>query len=308
MKLFLKDFGLFVMFLAVLYASLLFVWGTLPKNAQPNLSYPQGALGHMNTRLKEIKNYTDIDILFLGSSHAYRGFDPRIFKSVDLSIFNLGSSSQSPMQSRLLLNRYLNQLAPKLIIYETTPATFSSDGVESALDIIANDKNDISTLLMTLKLNHIRIFNNFIYGVMRDLFNLNDSYMEPLNRNTDTYIAGGYVAKEMLHYKKNSLKNRTWSFNDNQLSEFEAIVTMIRDANIDLILVRAPVTPSLYNSFQNNISFDNLMSSYSTYYNFNEILKLDDSFHFYDSNHLNQNGVDLFNNKLIDVLQESQRL
>jgi len=308
MKLFLKDIGLFTIFLTVFYSLSLLVWGRLPMLVQPNLYYQLGALGHMNTRLKEIKNFTDIDILFLGSSHAYRGFDPRVFKSAGLSTFNLGSSSQTPIQTRLLLKRYLIQLAPKLIIYETTPGAFPADGVESALDIIANDKNDIYSLLMTLKLNHIRIYNNFVYGVMRDLFGLNDSYKEPLNKNSDTYITGGYVEKEMRHYKVKSHKNRTWSFNDNQLSEFEAIVTMIRDANIDLILVQAPVTPSLYSSFQDNISFDSTMSGYSTYYNFNEILQLDDSFHFFDSNHLNQNGVDVFNNKLIDVLQESQRL
>jgi len=275
---------------------------------QPNLNYQQGALGHANTRLKEVEEFTDIDVLFLGSSHAYRGFDPRIFKAAGLSTFNLGSSSQTPIQSRLLLNRYLAQLTPKLVIYETTPGVFEADGVESALDIISNSRNDTSTLLMTLKLKHIRIFNNFIYGVMRDLFGLNDSYMESLNKGNDTYITGGYVEKEMLHFKTKSFENRNWNFSDNQLSEFEAMVTMIKNAGIELILVRAPVTPSLYNSFQNNISFDDLMSSYSTYYNFNEILQLDDSFHFYDSNHLNQNGVDVFNHKLIGVLQESQRL
>ena len=308
MKLFLKDFGLFILFLMVFYSLTLFVWGKLPMTLQPNLSYQLGGLGHTNTRLKEIEEFTDIDILILGSSHAYRGFDPRVFRSAGLSIFNLGSTSQSPMQTRLLLKRYLSQLAPKLIIYVTTPGVFTSDGVESAIDIIANDKNDINTLLMTLKLNHVRIFNTFIYGVMRDLFDLTDSYKEPLNKNSDTYIAGGYVEKEMLHYKIKSHKNKNWSFNDSQLSEFEANVTMIRSANVDLILVWAPVTSSLYSSYQNKIGFDSMMSSYSTYYNFNEILQLDDSFHFYDSNHLNQNGVDVFNNKLIDVLQESQRL
>jgi hypothetical protein len=48
------------------------------------------------------------------------------------------------------------------------------------------------------------------------------------------------------------------------------------------------------------------MSSYSTYYNFNEKMTLNDSLHFYDANHLNQNGVELFNEKLIELLNQRQ--
>ena len=49
------------------------------------------------------------------------------------------------------------------------------------------------------------------------------------------------------------------------------------------------------------------MQSYGTYYNFNEMISLDDSLHFYDSHHLNQNGVNIFNAKLIDVLLTEKR-
>ena len=44
------------------------------------------------------------------------------------------------------------------------------------------------------------------------------------------------------------------------------------------------------------------MSTYSKFYNFNEIIDLNDSLHFFDSHHLNQNGVKIFNNKLIELL------
>lgn len=46
------------------------------------------------------------------------------------------------------------------------------------------------------------------------------------------------------------------------------------------------------------------MSKYSSYYNFNERLILNDSLHFYDSNHLNQNGVELFNEELIKMVNQ----
>ena len=47
------------------------------------------------------------------------------------------------------------------------------------------------------------------------------------------------------------------------------------------------------------------MRSYGLqYYNFNEIIQLDDSLDFYDAHHLNQNGVNKFNAKLKEVLPE----
>ena len=47
-----------------------------------------------------------------------------------------------------------------------------------------------------------------------------------------------------------------------------------------------------------NLIFNNS----SEYYNFNTLLNLEDSLHFYDSHHLNQTGVERFNTKLIEIL------
>jgi len=40
------------------------------------------------------------------------------------------------------------------------------------------------------------------------------------------------------------------------------------------------------------------------YYNFNEMINLVDTLHFYDSHHLNQKGVRLFNEKIIKLIDE----
>ena len=72
--------------------------------------------------------------------------------------------------------------------------------------------------------------------------------------------------------------------------------------DIELILVQAPVTTMEYNSYADNAGFDKLMQGYSSYYNFNTLIILDDSLHFYDPHHLNQLGVETFNSELIDLL------
>lgn len=63
----------------------------------PFLKYPIGGTGNSYTRLSEVEDIKNIDILFLGSSHTYRGFDTRIFSKYGYSTFNLGTTSQTPI-------------------------------------------------------------------------------------------------------------------------------------------------------------------------------------------------------------------
>lgn len=262
----------------------------------------------MYSRLSEVKDYGKTDILFLGSSHAYRGFDTRIFSANGYKSFNLGSSSQTPTQTKVLLKRYLESLSPELIIYEVYPDTFILDGVESSLDIIANDINDSHSLKMALKINNVKTYNTLIYGFIHDLLGLNKSYFEPIIKGNDKYVSGGYVEKKISFYQPNELEKKEISIRDYQLESFSEIVQMVKNKNIKLILVYAPISSINYTSYINNHYFDNIMKGYSEYYNFNEILALNDSLHFYDSHHLNQNGVNVFNKKLIKLLKKHKTL
>ncbi|NHW60088.1 hypothetical protein HA378_33495, partial [Escherichia coli] len=80
------------------------------------------------------------------SSHAYRGFDTRVFSKNGISSFNLGSSSQSPINTQVLLKQYLDRIKPKMIVYEVYAGTLSADGVESSLDMLSNNKIDVNAI------------------------------------------------------------------------------------------------------------------------------------------------------------------
>jgi hypothetical protein len=303
MRHFLKLVFSFIPFLAVAYTLLTFFWGTIaPQPLRPNLIYPVNLSGYLCTRLKEVKLVQNIDILFLGSSHAYRGFDTRIFKKNHLETFNLGSSSQTPLQTKVLLTKYLDQLNPKTIIYEVYPYTFSIDGVESSLDLIAHDKNDLNSIKMVLTVNNITVYNSLLYRFIRDPFSFNSSCIESKLDRNNRYIPGGYVEADSSYFQHVDFSKNKWAFNDRQFVIFNDIIKMIKERNIKLILVNAPISVSLYNSYTNNDVFDNKMNSYGIYYNFNKILNLTDSLHFLDSDHLNQSGVQIFNEKLIEII------
>ena len=307
MKKFIFNTILFLLFTSLFYLIFLFVWGSYaPSRFKPNINYSIGSHGHMYSRIAEIKKYGNVDILFLGSSHAYRGFDTRVFLENGYKSFNLGSSAQTPVQTKVLLKRYLDSLNPKLVIFEVYPEIFTMDGVESSLDLIANDINDLHSLKMALKINNIKTYNTLVYGFSRDLLGLNSSFSEPTIKGNDKYISGGYVERELGFYKPSEFVKKEISIRDYQLESFLEIVQMVKSRNIKLILVYAPIPKVNYDSYSNNAYFDSIMNSYSEYYNFNEIINLNDTQHFYDFNHLNQNGVKIFNEKLIKLLNEDK--
>lgn len=307
MKNFLKRNLLFTCFFLLFYSGCVFLWGELfSTDLTKNLSYQLGAYGHLNRRVKDLRTYSDIDVLFLGSSHAYRGFDPRIFIRDGIKSFNLGSSAQTPIQTEILLKKYLDSLNPKLVVFEVYPRTLSSDGVESALDLIGNDKIDYLTIKMAIELNHIKVYNTLIFKIVRYLLHLDSDYVEPVQKGEDTYVKGGFVEKKISFYnKKEAYSLKKWKLVGYQKKAFERILKKLKKLNINVILVQAPVTKEYYSSYSNNSEIDSYFKTLAAYYNFNNILKLPKTLFFYDSHHLNQDGVEIFNKALLTIIENN---
>lgn len=306
MKQFIKTTALFIPFSIVVYIVLIIVMSEIPiQLIKPNINYQKGSYGHLYSRINEIQNYKDVDVLFLGSSHAYRGFDTREYENVGIKAFNLGSSSQTPIQTEVLLERYLDILNPKIVIFETSPLNFTSDGVESSINIIANDKNDALTITNLIVWDNIKTVNTAIAGFFKDFTEQDEDFIEDKIKGEDVYISGGYVEKTIKHFSPQEFNKTSNLIKANQLESFSRIVNTMNKKHINLFLVQAPITKLLNSSFINTEEFDSTMQFYSNYYNFNELIELDDSIHFYDSHHMNQNGVSIFNKKIIEILKLS---
>jgi len=294
---------LFILLFILCYPFYLFIIGSIPNIHLPNLSYNFGGHGYLYTRLNEASEYKNVDVLFLGSSHTYRGFDVRIFEEYGLKTFNLGSSSQTPINTRYLLKTYLSSLNPKLIIYALSPDIFISDGVESAVDIISNDKKYMQYLEMISKINNFKLYNVLIYKKLREFVNLDKYYKQPKKMAgfgyIDTYINGGYVEITTEQCLNNNLiKNIDDNINKKQyqLDSFNEIILDLNNRNIKYIFVRTPIA-----NYSGNQEFDEFVEKYGSYYNFNEILNISNNY-FYDKDHLKQEGVILFSNKVLEIL------
>lgn len=304
MKEFGKNIVLFIPFALCIY--IIFLISSVeffPAKYTPNVSYRVGYAGYSLTRFQNVDKLRNVDIIFVGSSHTYRGFDPRLFP--EYTTYNLGSSSQTPIQSEMVLKRYVDQVKPKIVIYEVYPLTFTLDGVESATDLIANDKNDILSVSMSIKTNKVKVYNTLIYGFYIDLLGRYDGVIEPQNQYNDEYIKDGYVERKLAFYTNKEVEQKKkYQFLSSQFRAFTNTLDHLKSKGIKVILVQTPIPKSEFNSYTNNVEFDQLMEDQGLpYYNFNRLMSLNDSLHFYDHSHLNQNGVVLFNEKLKKVIK-----
>lgn len=305
---FISTFSAFILISMVSYLILILAWGFIaPQKFRNNLNLPDN-YGYLEDRLKNAKDVKDVDLLFLGPSTTYRGFDPRIFNKSGYKVFNFGSSSQTPKQTNLILNHYLDSLNPKLVVYDVYPTVFEADGVEPSLDFIMHNEDLMETYPLLWKNINIKVVNAIIFKGFTNLFSLNipgdlDRVIE------DTYIEGGFVEKE-LKYNENSneIFSNKWNLRGDQLKEFEKNLNILKNRKIPYLLVRVPLTQANYNSRKNNLYVDSLFSSKGSFINFQDKIKLSDSLDFLDNVHLNQNGVEKFNRNFIQYINKNFNL
>jgi len=310
MILYIKRLGLFLVIFFVSLFALTALWGEYaPEYFEDNLNYELGSCSFLYNRVREAETTKGVDVLVLGASQAYRGFDPRIFKEKNISIFNLGSSNQSQIQTEVMVNRFLKQLKPKIVIIVVNHESFSMDGNEAAFDFLCHGQIEYNTIGMVFRLNSIRTYFTFIYSVYRKLFNRDKDFVHPTKCKYDKYINGGYVEKEYHPFWGTNLNNRIkWKARSYQKRAFERSLRKINETGAKIFIVQAPHEKKLYDKISYKDEYNNYYKSLNCeYYSYNELVDYSRDY-FYDSFHLNQQGVDTFNHDLISRLQLKQLL
>jgi len=305
MKGFVKSILIFAVFAAMFYVAGILALGYAGISALhlnfKFLDTPSRSL----LRVQDIQKIDAVDILFLGSSRAFMGFDTRIFNDHGFSAFNLGTAAQTPVQTAMLLDRYLEGIAPRLVVYEVYPEGFESDGVESAIDLLSSDRIDAHAWKMMKEVRKPTVSHALLFALWQQ------SLGNEL-RFTDSpggYLPmSGYVQRPVTY---NVAMDKVFPHQDNEIRDyqwaaFQQIVKKFQERDIRLILVQAPVPSSRYDAMTNRDSIHELLRSQGEFFAFNEILSLDDSLHFEDDSHLNQIGVDIFNRKLLEILEARQ--
>lgn len=305
---FLKRALLFVIAFPFVWFAFIVLWGTVvPEKYRNNLIYSP-AQGFMNLRMVEADTTEDVDVLIVGSSHAYRGIDPRRLEDNGIEAFNLGSSLQTPVQTHFLLRKYLGQMKPKIVVFEVGYKTFSSDGVEGAIDLIVNSADfDWDLVRMAVELNQVTVYNSLAYTFFRKKI-VGETRADYLARHSaaDRYISGGFVERKIPDYEgPNEFKSQVQPVSSLQQRSFEDCLQYLRNHDAKTILIQTPILHDYYTSIRNIQEFDEyfrMVSVRGGYYNFSDSIYEEKKF-FYDHHHLNSVGVERFNEDLVNVLR-----
>src|SRR5690349_21248823 len=93
-------------------------------------------------KFREFNTEEKFDIIVLGSSHAYRGYDPKIFESYGYKMYNLGSSAQSLLASYVIARNYIKRDNCRTVIIDLYDRIFKHSSIESLSDVTQNISSD----------------------------------------------------------------------------------------------------------------------------------------------------------------------
>jgi len=262
--------------------------------------------GDTQQRFVEFDISKKYDAIVLGSSHAYRGYDTRNFEKKGFNVYNLGSHGQSIFNTNTIVQNFVNKKNCKLAILDIYLGTVQSDGFESSADLIANISTDKAAFRIAKELEDIRSINMVV------LRKLTHSFSKPFFEK-ENYISGGYVAKRDSVLKPINYKPffKIYRPTEKNIEGLNNILSYLKKEGIKCIVVNHPapkeIETSKYEVYEKQIG--EIVDSYGfEFKNFSHDHNLHSQHHFYDYHHLNEAGARLYNESLINYLQQKSLL
>lgn len=303
--LFIAGFVVFYVGIVFVLSSIHFKGITVLQKLTGN-AVPAGGWGQSLLRFRELEHIHGVDILFVGSSHVYRGFDPRLFHAKGYSSFNMGSTAQMPVNTYFLLKHYLPRIKPKIILFELYPVIFSGDGYESTLDLLANLPLSWELWEMAWATGNPHAVTNCLGKFVRDhqypLAKINQAKME-----NEAYVPGGYVETSKVRKGKPEEKKREIKVLESQLRYFAKSLELAKNFNIPVVGVIQPLPGDYLRSISNYKAIVSDLRRIASQYkvvilDLNDTMSLDPMLDYQDKDHLNKSGVLKFNKVLLDKL------
>lgn len=255
------------------------------------------------------------DILIQGSSKAKLQISPEMLeKSFNLRAYNIGIIGSSfPIQYYMFKEYLKYNRKPKYIIQTIDIDIFINPRVQF----------DFKQFIPYLNCDFLEAFKDHSIFTKKDLYIplykyshssgapvtglINVFNQKPLgngNYNGFFSLDKHYDKALLIEKMKKNPKGLLGSIDPNVYKDFIAFIDLCHKENIKLILVWCPVLTEVQNLYANQDSIINRYSQTAKskkiiFLNYNHDKICNDTSMFYDYNHLNTNGVKVFNAKLI---------
>lgn len=255
---------------------------------------------------KNLKN--QIDILVIGSSRAFRAFDPLVFEENNIKIHILASSSQTPLNTYYLLKKYLDIVKPRMVIFDVHLGLLKNNGLESLYDLCVNtpvsfelfemaaavDQPNAYTTCYAALINQLDtpLYRNYIYKPPREY--RSGFIADP---KSDSTLVISIADTAILHTEltRQELIN---------LDYIEKIIGFVKSRNIDLVLTSQPVFSPENETAQKRI-VEMVSQNKIKFVNLNRFKsQLDPRRNLFDKYHLNASGAEIMSRQVIKSLQK----
>jgi len=309
-----KKFLIKVFVYSALFMCVNFLFGQLLKLYRTHLIEAK----KFNPPIKWEEFYTTeaqtIDIVFIGSSHCIRSFNPSIFDEItSLYSYNLGTPGQSSTTSYFVLKEVLRFHKPKIVIQEISYRGFSAKNqlVNGSynFDFMKMSRNKLDFFFNGFKFSEsltflfpsFRFRNNLGY-VINYLY----TGKKAEKAKEDTYKGKGFISRNhsvtLNELKNNNIYEKkpfnAARLNKKHLKYLEKTVGLCKKNKIQIIWVTAPLPKITISKIRHSSKiypfFKNLADQYRVpYLNYyaDEKIKFIDTSDFQDTHHLNRNGA-----------------
>ncbi|MFC1712619.1 DUF1574 family protein [Candidatus Poribacteria bacterium] len=313
-------FAMFLLIAALLDQMAGAFFETLANKLIPDVLRPN------KVRMEEFYGHRDnIDVLFMGSSHAYNGFNPFIFDDIlDLNSFNLSGPGQNPTTTYYVLEEVLRVgHRPKLIIIETYWGMLTENYTKymSASGVFHHMEFSATKFAMfrsacdfpsSLKLLSRAVKNR------QAMIECSTTLIKRLSQKeimgAEQYLGKGYVESSAIvsaaALKNNGFKNQKYSLDQHRLHFLEKTINDAKKRGIQVVLVSTPLPPTVFSDVQGYQELYGTINEiankhgikYIDYNILNSKLGMFSDEDFMDDDHLNRSGAGILGEHLGKLL------
>lgn len=243
-----------------------------------------------------------IDILYLGSSHAYSAFNPYLLEEeTGLNGYVFATQQQPIWITYHYLVEALKYQQPQIVVLELHMAVvqdneYAEEQVNrDAIDKMKMSNNKIKAINASVEKDKISYYFNIIkYHSRYKELNMIDIKTLLFNYSIDNKGYIGLPETEYVFEYNEKYNNETeLQISEKNMIYLEKIIKLVKDKQIKLILVKTPAEYTIENrnklNYLKKIANENEIPFYNYIENIEE-LKLDYNKDFHDNGHLNKNG------------------
>lgn len=250
-------------------------------------------------RFRAFDRSVEWDAVIIGSSHAYRGYDPAVFAERGYQVYNLGSSAQTPLNSYHIIKQYLDSAHCGLLIFDVYEGTFLNTGLESTADLTQNITSDKAALGMAWGLRDLR-------GINMIALRWATPYRQPYYESPHPVVQGYVALPDSVARPLPPARDSGLVLLERQKEFFQQCVRLCRERGIRMVVAqhqaRKGTHPDRHAAFTAFID-SSLAGTSIPYLDHTFAPGLHDLHHFADNNHLNAAGARIFTGQLVDSLE-----